>query len=343
MPDLWGLDPRGKQVYCHTLRNASGTEVCISNYAAIIRELRIESPIFGILNTVLSYPRLEQYLKDEHFIGAVVGRYANRIANAKFALNGQDYHLPANNMAHHLHGGPDGFYRRTWEILDHSHNTIDLQLISPEGDQGYPGCLTVTAQYQLSDDDDLTFSWTAHSTEDTFVSLTNHSYFNLAGYGDIRNHHLRIPCQFYTPTNDEGIPDGNVLPVKNTVFDFFTRKPLDNILGNLNQELEPFGGLDHNWATETTTHTQKDNYLAELICPESGIKLDIFSSLPGVQCYTGNHLAKTGVFGSFEGICLESQFYPDSPNHPKFPQALLKAETSTTHTTRYKFSNSNIK
>lgn len=337
MPKLWGSDNQGSKVFIHTLQNDQGTEVNISNYGAIIKDLRVNSPIFGPVNTVLSYPRLEMYLNDEHYLGAVVGRYANRIANSTFNLNGQSYSLPANNNCHHLHGGPKGFYKRTWDIVDANEKAITLKLVSNEGDQGYPGTLEVIAKYILNDDNSLLFQWEASSDEDTYVSLTNHSYFNLAGYGDIRNHYLRIPCAFYTPTDEEGIPHGEVKPVKNTVFDFHSKMHLKHILAELNDELEPFGGIDHNWATGESPQHRRDNFLAELTCPDSGIKLEIFSSLPGMQCYTGNHLAKTGVFGCFEGICLETQYYPDSPNKPKFPQALLKANTTMSHETRFKF------
>ncbi len=341
MPTLWGQDTKGEPVFTHTLKNNAGMEACISNYGAIIKSLRVPSPKLGLVDTVLTYPRLEQYLNDKHFLGAVCGRYCNRIANAEFNLNGQQYPILANDGGNQLHGGADGFYKRTWTIEAATDKYITLQLVSPDGDQGFPGELIVQVSYTLLDDNSLSFSWQAHSNKDTQVSLTNHAYFNLAGFGDISNHDLRIPCKYYTPINSNGIPTGQISTVDNTALDFMRTQNLKHVLGELAPELEATAGLDHNW-THNKPVQQQDvkslTLLAALGCSESDIKLEVYSTLPGLQCYTGNHLASSVVFGSFEGICLESQFYPDSPNQPSFPSATLRAGATMRHETRFSFS-----
>ena len=344
----WGQDKQGREVFIHTLRNTQGMEVSVSNFGAIIQQIRVPSKKFGLIDTVLSYPRLEHYLADGFYIGTVCGRYCNRIANAEFMLNGSGIKLSKNEGRHHLHGGVDGFSKRTWTILAASETHFQLELISPDGDQGYPGKLSVVAEYHLDEDNSLSFSWRALSDQDTPVNLTNHSYFNLAGYGDIKNHFLKIVCDTYTPVDDELIPLGNVQSVRGSAFDFRKGKMLDDVLSNLPLDFEATGGLDHNWgcagqvnSPEEVRTDQNAQLLAELYCSESGLGLAVLSTLPGLQCYTGNHLGFSSVFGSHEGICLESQFYPDSPNQPNFPSTILTAGATIEHKTIYRFSDGN--
>ena len=348
MPLIWGRDKQGRDVFIHALKNMQGMEVRLSNYGAIIQQIRVPSKKFGLIDTVLSYPRLEHYLADRYYIGAVCGRYCNRIANAKFSLNGNQIELSKNEGKHHLHGGADGFSNRTWTILAASESHFQLELISPDGDQGYPGKLTVVAEYRLDEDNSLSFSWRAQSDQDTPINLTNHSYFNLAGYGDIKNHFLKIVCDAYTPVDDELIPLGTIQSVEGSPFDLRKGKILDDVLSDLPQDFELSGGLDHNWvyngqvdsAVETCAE-QAMRLLAELYCPESGVGLSVLSTLPGLQCYTGNHLGSSTIFGSHEGVCLESQFYPNSPNQTNFPSTILTAGATIEHKTIYRFSDGN--
>ena len=213
MPEYWGTDNQGKEVFLFSLKNSNGMEVRISNYGALIKNIIVPSESSGLIDTVLSYPRLEQYLKDQHFIGAVCGRYCNRIANGEISLNNSLHKLQQNDGAHTLHGGEFGFYNRTWEVDEVSEDSVTLSLTSEHGDQGFPGQLSVFVKYTLREDNALIFSWSAHSTEDTVVGLTNHSYFNLAGFGEINNHQLQIHCENYTPLDNDGIPGGEVFIV----------------------------------------------------------------------------------------------------------------------------------
>jgi len=309
MLELWGKDENEEKVFLHTIKNNQGMEVRLSNFAAIVHQVRMPSEKFGVIDTVLSYPRFEYYLADKFFLGAVCGRYCNRIANAKFELNDQSYSLSKNEEKHHLHGGEEGFYKKTWTVLEASKNHFQLELISPDGDQGYPGELKIIADYFLNENNQLIFSWLASTDHDTPVCLTNHSYFNLAGFGDIKNHSLTINCDSYTPVDSESIPEGTVEPVDGSAFDFRKGKLLDDVLSCLPKEFEASGGLDHHWVASQSAD-QVERRLAEIYCPDSGLGLAVSSTLPGLQCYTGNHLASSSIFGSHEGICLESQPLP---------------------------------
>jgi len=341
MASFWGLDKHGNEVFTHNLKGNQGMEVCISNYGAIIKNLRIPTRNACAIDTVLHYPQLSQYLDDQHWIGAVCGRYCNRIQHAKFNLNGTAYALDVNENPHHLHGGEEGFSKRTWTIESTSEKHIALSLVSVHGDQGYPGKLNVTVEYRLQENDQeqqLIFIWSATSTHDTVVNLTNHAYFNLAGSGDIAEHHLRIPCQYYTPVNSDGIPLGDILPVENTALDFTQSRVLKDVIMQ-------HKGLDNNWLhapDEVSNSTGKNTlkHFAELAHPRSGLSLNVHSTLPGLQCYTGNHLAGSKVFRNHQGICLESQFFPDSPNNTNFPSAFLQKDTLTKHETHYIFEQS---
>ncbi|PCK08608.1 MAG: galactose-1-epimerase [Alteromonadaceae bacterium] len=344
MPTLWGQDKQGNNVYRHTLSNANGMRVVICNYGAIIQQIVAPSKHMGAINTVLNFNRLSDYLADTQSIGAVCGRYCNRIVNAEFKLNNERYPLADNCDDDNIHSGPIGFNKRTWEISQVGPVSITLKLVSEDGDQGFPGELTAQVSYHLDEDNTLSFNWRAHSDKDTVVSLTNHTYFNLSGDANIVDHTLRIPCTHYTPQTDEGAPTGKIARVDGTVFDFTKAKPLREIYPSVppkltHPELVESLGLNHNWTHNDTEISPHPVLQAELFCPKSGLSLQALSTLPGLQCYTGNHLHKDTPFKQYAGICLESQYFPDSPNQPSFPSAVLRAGETLKHKTLYRFAN----
>ena len=317
------------------LRNARGDSAVIMSLGGIIHEWNIATEQHGILNIVLGYPHTHSYLKDPAFHGAIAGRYCNRIAGSSFTLDGQTYTLASNEGTNQLHGGPDGFSRRTWNVVEQSDQRLHLSLFSPDGDQGYPGNLDISLIYILDDDGALSLDWQASADTNTVVSLTSHAYFNLAVSDDILDHWLRIPADEYTPVNSEMIPTGEIRSVSGSALDLreFTR--LRDVLHSEAPELRDCDGLDHNWAFGPCTELQ---LRAELLCPATNLLLTTSSTLPGLQCYSGNHLLANGVHGRHEGICLEPQHFPDSPNNPHFPSPVLHAGEVMRHSIRYRVS-----
>ena len=334
MTNFWATDKHDQKVYKHVLNDGGDIEVEVTNYGAIITGLWVNLPNKRI-NTVLSYPSFDEYQNDKAFIGAVVGRYCNRIANAQFELNGQTYRLPANNGPHHLHGGPQGYYQRTWEIKEADKQHIVLALHSPDGDAGYPGDCQIVMEYSLSGST-FSFTWQAESSKDTVISLTNHSYFNLSGTDSLSDHFLKIPFEYYTPLKRDGIPTGTVEPVKDSHFDFTKAKNLPYVLQKPPKVFEAFNGIDHNWCRSQSSNVDQTLSLAaELNCVSTGLKMQVLSTLPALQCYTGNYLAGSGPFKRHQGICLETQHSPNSPNQANFPPAILRAGQTIKHTTQF--------
>jgi len=338
MPSIWGTDKQGESVYRIKLSNKRGMQATITNYGARLIGLSVPTNEQGNIDVVLSLPTLEHYLEDSLSLGATVGRYCNRIQAGRLPLEGKIVQLDCNAGEHHLHGGEQGFNHRTWTVLDSSPSSLSLGLTSPDGDQAYPGRLEVQVDYELTDDNELLFRWQAKTDAATVVSLTNHSYFNLAGQGDIGQHLLHIPTEHYTPTSNNGIPTGEIRPVVKSDLDFSQWRQLSTCIPDLPPALSPFGGLDHNWAFDAA---DSEKLMAELACLATQLLMQIRSDLPGLQCYTGNHLDGTGIHACFSGIAMESQYYPDSPNQPDFPSATLLPGETMTHLTRFSFLNLN--
>ena len=316
------------------LGNSRGDTVHIMTLGGIIREWNVATGEDEPINIILGYPYTESYLSDTAFHGALAGRYCNRIANSRFSLNGKVYQLTPNEGPHQLHGGPLGFNRRHWTVVEQTDNSLTLELYSANGDQGYPGNLTVQVCYLLNDDGALHIDWRAQSDADTYVSITSHGYFNLAGQGDIYEHFLRIPAESYTAMDSDSIPVGKLCKVEDSVLDLRTFTRLGDALLGEAETIQDYGGLDHNYAFGDTDLKLR----AELVSPTSQLKLSVRSTLPGLQCYTGNHLQANGIHGCHEGICLEPQYYPDSPNQPEFPSPLLRANETMRHSIRYEVS-----
>ena len=342
----FGKTAAGEEVDLYTLRNGNN-EVSVSTWGAGITSLRVADRKGELADVVLGFDTLAPYLKEHPFFGVTVGRYANRIGNARFTLDHKEYTLAANNGKNQLHGGPEGFYRKVWkaEELDAKDGpSLKLTYVSPDGEQGFPGTLTATVTYTLTDDGGLRMDFTGTTDKLTVVNLTNHAYFNLAGQGDgeILDHDLMVRASRYTPVDDTSIPTGELRSVANTPFDFRKPTALGARIGADDAQLKIGKGYDHNFVLDGGV-TGKPRLVARAHDPRSGRVLEILTTEPGLQLYTGNFLdgkitGKGGkVYAYRTGFCLETQHYPDSPNHPSFPPTTLKPGKQYKTTTIYRF------
>ncbi len=326
---VWGKTSDGHPVEIYTLSNAR-LSVQIATFGA--RVVSIEAPDRSgkKADVVLGYDNLGQYEADRsRYFGAIVGRYGNRIAQGTFKIGASTFHIPINNGANALHGGSEGFDRKVWAV--HAlPNGVELTLVSADGEMGFPGTLTVHVRYTL-EDTSLRIAYSATTTKPTPVNLTNHSYFNLSGdgRGTILNELLTINARQYTPVDAGLIPTGQLAPVTGTPFDFSRPIPIGARIGDANAQLKLAGGYDHNFVLESSAAKSALHLAARAYDPESGRTLTVMTTEPGVQFYSGNFLdgTVTGKFGSKypknAGFCLETQHFPDSPNHPNFPSTLL--------------------
>jgi aldose 1-epimerase len=297
-------------------------------------------------DVVLGYDNLDDYVKNNPFFGALVGRYGNRIAKGKFTLNGHEYTLAQNNAPNNLHGGPVGFDKRVWKVASADVGPdgprLELTYLSQDGDQGFPGNLKVTSTYTLTADNGLRLDYTATTDKDTICNLTQHSYFNLAGKGDVLNHQVFINADKFTPVDNTLIPAGELKPVAGTPFDFRTATAIGARINADDEQIKFGSGYDHNWVVNKPLG--KLGLVARITEPTTGRTMEVWSTEPGVQFYTGNFLdgsitGKGGlVYQRRSGFCFEPQHYPDSPNHPKFPSAELKPGQTYQNTIIYKFS-----
>jgi aldose 1-epimerase len=350
----FGTAPDGRAVELYTLRNSHGMEAKIMTYGGTVTSLKVPDKDGGFTDVVLGFDSLDGYVNDAYkkagpYFGALIGRYGNRIANAKFSLDGKEYTLAANNGANSLHGGVAGYDKVVWvvEAAEVGEDGPELKLIyiSKDGEEGYPGNLTILATYSITEDNTLKVKFKAKSDRDTVCNLTHHSYFNLAGKGDILGHVVTINSDRFTPVDAGLIPTGELRPVKGTPFDFTTPHTVGERIGNTNDEQIARGnGYDHNWVL----NKMKPNELslaARVTEPASGRVMEVWSTEPATQFYTGNFLdgSLTGkggwVYQFRNGFCFEPQHYPDSPNHPDFPTTELKAGEIYKNTIIYKFSN----
>lgn len=340
----FGKLPDGAQVELYTLANRHGTEVRIMTYGGTITGLRTRDRAGKLADIVLGFDELEPYIKGTPYFGALIGRYGNRIAQGRFTLDGKAYTLATNGGPNHLHGGVQGFDKKVWAaqpFSDQSGAGVTLSLVSPDGDQGYPGTLRVTAIYTLTDDDRLVIDLRAVTDQPTLVNMTHHSYFNLATDGDVLDHRLTINADHITPVDSTLIPTGELRPVAGTPFDF--RKPAAigaRIDDTRDQQIALGHGYDHNFVLNKKTPGALD-LAARVVEPRSGRVLEIWTEEPGIQFYTANFLDPTRcrgkTYGRRCGFCLEPQHYPDSPNHPEFPSTVLRPGEEYSTRTIYKF------
>ena len=324
----WGTADDGKPVKIFTISDGMLT-VRITTFGARIVSIETPDRQGKMADVVLGYDTLEQYEKStKSYFGAVVGRYGNRIAKGTFAIDGRTYHVPINNNGNALHGGPKGFSTKVWtgNVLP---DGVEMTLVSPDGDMGFPGTLTVHVRYSL-EGHSLRILYSATTTKPTVVNLTNHSYFNLAGdgRGNILNEVLMIPADRYTPVDGTQIPTGELATVKGTPFDFRKPTAIGARIAEDNAQLEVGGGYDQNFVLDGKPGSL--HLAAKVYDPQSGRTLTVMTTQPGVQFYSGNFLDGTehGKYGvtyeKHSGFCLETQHFPDSPNEPKFPSTLLR-------------------
>jgi aldose 1-epimerase len=341
----FGKMPDGTPVDLYTLTNGKGMEVKITNYGGIVVSIKTPDRNGKLDDIVLGYDTLDGYLKRNPMFGTIVGRYANRIARARFTLNGVEYTLARNSGENHIHGGPKGFDKQVWRAKPVSRRegvALELGYLSKDGEEGFPGTLSATVTYTLTADNELKIDYLAQTDKDTIINLTNHSYFNLAGDGDVLEHEVMINADRFTPIGAGSIPTGELRDVKGTPLDFTQSKAIGARIDSQDEQMILGRGYDHNYVLN---HKPGERGLAAVVYePKTGRVMEVHTTEPGVQLYTGNNLdgsitGKGGrVYGRRTGLCLETQHFPDSPNKPQFPSTVLKRGEKYQTTTIYKFS-----
>lgn len=347
-PLSFGTLPSGDDILEYQLNNKNGMRVSILNYGGIVQSIWVPDRNGEIGDVVLGFDELEAYLAKSQYFGCITGRYANRIAKGKFSLDGQTYTLATNNGPNHLHGGEKGFDKRVWnaEFANNKHGSaVVLTLVSPDGDQGYPGALTTQVTYTLTNDNELRIDYQATTTKPTVINLTNHSYFNLAGAGKgtILDHVLEMKADRFNPTDATNIPTGELRPVAGTPFDFRQPTAIGQRIGMANEQLKVGQGYDHNFIFKDSRDGNLEKKIARVVDPKSGRVLEVSTTEPGVQLYTGNFLdgmeGKYGLHYVRRGaFCLEAQTFPDAPNQQNFPSPVLRPGETYRQTTIYHFS-----
>jgi aldose 1-epimerase len=343
----YGTTEDGKPVDLFTLVNDNGVEMKVINYGGIITELKVPDKNGKFEDVVLGFDNLEGYVKSSPYFGALVGRYGNRIAKGKFTLDGEEYSLVQNNMGNHLHGGTKGFDKVVWKA-EPSETTegpqLKLSYLSPDMEEGYPGNLQVEVIYTLTNDDAIRIDYKATTDKKTVINLTNHSYFNLTGNPDttILTHELMLNADQFVPVDETLIPTGELAPVEGTPMDFTEPTAIGARIGEDYEQLKLGLGYDHCWVVNGEAGTLRQ--AATVYEPNSGRFMEVLTTEPAVQFYSGNFLdgsfaGKGGVvYQQRSGLCLETEHYPDSPNQPDFPSAELNPGDTYQTTTVYKFS-----
>ena len=334
----------GSEYTLYTITNAKGTQVKVTDLGGTIVSILFQDKNEQMKDIVLGYDTPEEYMKNGGFLGAWVGRSGNRIGLAKFDLNGQTYRLPVNDNDINLHSGPDIFSRRRADVQINGEDSITFTIEDKDLQQGYPGNFTGTCTYTLTDDDALRIAYTGECDTDTVCNMTNHSYFNLGGQesGSMEDTQLWLSCEAYTPVVDsQAIPTGEIRPVAGGPFDFTTAKEIGRDINADDEQLKFVGGYDHNFVVQKEKGTTIR--FAQAYQPKTGICMDCYSDLPGVQFYAGNFIPKVAGKGgaSYQprcGFCLETQFYPNSINQEGFAKPVLKAGEKFESTTTYRFS-----
>ncbi len=346
--ELWGNMQGGREVYLYTLVNRNGVSASFTNLGAVWVNMNVPDRDGTAVDVVLGFDSADEYLLNPPHFGAPIGRNANRIAGAKFSINGKEYRLEPNNGPNNLHSGPDLYQSRLWDSEAEENDlgtSVSFSLFSPDGDQGFPGNANITITYTLTPDNSLDISYHMICDADTVANFTNHSYFNLDGHDgtDAMKQRVWIDADTYTRADEGSIPTGEFTPVKGTPMDFTVMKPIEQDIHEEYEALLYGGGYDHNWVLN---HPQGEVSLcAASESDKTGIRMEVYTDLPGIQFYTANFL-KNGMTGKGKAVyekrccyCFETQYYPDSVNKPEFQSPVLKAGEEYKTTTIYKFSN----
>ena len=339
----FGTTSKGEKTYVYTMKNDAGMEVQVSDFGATLVNVVVPDPEENPVEVVLGYDTAADYEAGDGAMGASVGRNANRIGGAEFELQGVTYKLTKNDGENNLHSGLDFYHKRVWEVVENADDHVTFKMQSPDGDQGYPGTLEMYVTYSLDEENALTIHYQAEPDQDTIINMTNHSYFNLNGHksGDVLNHTLMLDADTFTPATEQSIPTGEIRSVEGTPMDFRNGKKVG---AEIHADYEPlkFGnGYDHNWVLKNEGKFDK---VAEVTGDASGIVMEVWTDLPGVQVYTGNFqgtgiACKHGVkYPKHVSVCLESQKYPDSPNKKDWPSPYLKPGEKYISHVAYRFS-----
>ncbi len=343
----FGILPNGRTVELFELSNRNGMKVSISTYGGIVTALNVPDAHGDTDDVVLGFSSLDCYLAGHPYFGAIIGRYGNRIGNGSFSLEGQTYELAKNDGKNTLHGGLSGFDRKLWQTYPLTSSVgpqLQLRYVSADGDEGFPGEVRASVTYTLSDDNELRLDYHASTDKPTHINLTSHLYFNLAGHhnGDILDHQLTLGADSFTPVDSSLISNGELRSVDGTPMDFRKPTPIGARIDTDDEQLQFGGGYDHNWVLNRTG--AELSLAARVSEPTTGRVMDVFTTEPGVQFYTGNsldgslHGKNNAVYARRHAFCLETQHFPDSPNRPEFPSTVLRPGESYSSTTVYRFS-----
>lgn len=332
----------GKKAILYTLENSKGMKAEVTNYGANLVNLFVPDKNGAVEDVVLGFDSVEDYMENGSFFGATIGPSANRIGGAKFTIDGVEYHIDVNDGPNNLHSHmEDGYHKMLWEV-EEGENSITFTIRDTDGYMGFPGNKELSLTYTLDEENGLTLHYHAKSDKKTVMNPTNHSYFNLDGHkaGSIENHIMMINASCYTPVVSGAIPTGEIAPVKGTPMDFTTEKVVGKEIGENMEQLLLTQGYDHNWVVDGWDGTLK--HIATTIGPKSGRKMHTYSTLPGVQFYAGNCIApQKGKDGAFytkrSGLCLETQYYPNSINTPSFPSCVFGGDKEYDSVTVYRF------
>mgnify|MGYP006290715871 CR=1 FL=1 len=344
--EVFGETAGGESIFLYTLENSKGTKVQITNYGAIVVSIFVKDKDGRFDDIVLGFDNFQDYIKDDSYFGAIVGRYANRIDNGKFTLDGVNYELAKNEGDNHLHGGEKGFNKKVWDAkaINNNEPKLKLSYLSKDGEEGYPGNLNIDVTYTLTAKDELKIEYYATTDKITIINVTNHSYFNLKGEGkgDILDHFINIKADRITQVKEGLIPTGELKDVSGTPFDFREARKIGARIDADDQQLDLGPGYDHNWILNDWDESLQK--VVTLYEPHTKRFMEVLTTEPGMQFYTGNFLDGTIIgkdkkpYKYRSGLCLEADHFPDSPNNPNFPSVVLEPNDHYIHTTIYRFS-----
>lgn len=345
LAEFWGTAD-GQDIFRYHLINKNNVELFVTNFGATVTNIITPDKNGGLADIALGYDDLDGYINDDYYMGGIVGRFANRIAGGRVKLDGKFYQLTIKEGGFHHHGGKKGFNKQVWKSEYFNNNgdpAVKMEYFSPDGEEGFPGDLLVAVTYTLNNQNQLVVDYMAKTSQATLLNLTQHSYFNLGGYdsGSILSHKLMMPLDYYLPVNTMQVPNGELADVSGTPFDFRVGKPIGEQINDDNEQLRLSAGYDHSWVIKqkNSAEMKMAAYVTDAV---SGRTLTVYTTEPAVHLYTGNFLAGAEgkdrtTYGNRTGFCLETQQFPDAPNKPHFPSAVLEKGTIFKSTTIFEF------